>query len=134
MQKRYAKCLMLLLDASALLAHIKRELGHEAIKEADDSLAMSAVNYAEVLQKIEHYQISITNAQELIHASRITIIPFSEVEASLVLNVPKSSRQRPLSLADRACLATALAHNYTVLTADRAWKDLGLDLDIQLIR
>jgi len=38
------------------------------------------------------------------------------------------------SLADRACLALAMERRLPVVTADRAWSGLGLDLDIQVIR
>jgi len=37
-----------------------------------------------------------------------------------------------LSLVDRACLALDKA--LPVLTADRAWSELGLDIEIQVVR
>ena len=43
-------------------------------------------------------------------------------------------RRRGLSLGDAACLATAAVLRLPVLTADRAWAGLGLELDIRLIR
>jgi PIN domain nuclease of toxin-antitoxin system len=43
-------------------------------------------------------------------------------------------RRRGISLGDAACLATAEALGLPVLTADRAWATLGIDLDIRLIR
>jgi len=39
-----------------------------------------------------------------------------------------------ISLADRACLATAQYYNLIVLTADRPWKNLELDIRIEFIR
>jgi len=39
-----------------------------------------------------------------------------------------------LSLGDRACLALALQMKASVYTADRSWKNLKLDLRINVIR
>lgn len=44
------------------------------------------------------------------------------------------TRPYGLSLADRACLALGLERKSAVLTADRAWSGLGLDVDIRLLR
>lgn len=45
-----------------------------------------------------------------------------------------SQSMRSSALADRACLALALDRDLPVLTADRVWTQLGLPLDIRLIR
>jgi PIN domain nuclease of toxin-antitoxin system len=37
-------------------------------------------------------------------------------------------------LADRACLALALDKSLPVLTTDRVWKKLKLDVAVQLVR
>ena len=39
-----------------------------------------------------------------------------------------------LSLGDRACLALAKALGGTAVTADRNWTQIGLDIDVRLIR
>jgi PIN domain nuclease of toxin-antitoxin system len=39
-----------------------------------------------------------------------------------------------LSLADRACLALAIALNAPVYTADRKWKNLNVGISIRMIR
>jgi len=44
------------------------------------------------------------------------------------------TRELGLSLGDRACLALAIAREATVYTADRAWKDLSLQIRIEVIR
>jgi hypothetical protein len=51
-----------------------------------------------------------------------------------LFNQPGPLWRRGLSLGDAACLATAAVLRLPVLTADRAWAGLGLELDIRLIR
>jgi len=44
------------------------------------------------------------------------------------------THQHGLSLGDRACLALALSTQATVLTADKVWAQLKLNLSITLTR
>jgi PIN domain nuclease of toxin-antitoxin system len=44
------------------------------------------------------------------------------------------TRQLGLSIGDRACLSLGLRLRLTVLTCDRAWAQLPLDVVIQLLR
>jgi PIN domain nuclease of toxin-antitoxin system len=46
----------------------------------------------------------------------------------------KITRLYGLSLGDRACLALAIQRRATVYTTDRVWKNLALDIEIQVIR
>lgn len=45
-----------------------------------------------------------------------------------------TTRQLGLSLADRACLALARQLSLPVLTADHAWAEAALELEVKLIR
>ncbi|WP_017747743.1 hypothetical protein [Scytonema hofmannii] len=46
----------------------------------------------------------------------------------------QQTRQFGLSLGNRSCLALAIARNLPVLTADTAWTNLSLSVEIQTIR
>ena len=54
-------------------------------------------------------------------------------EAETAVATP-AARQDGLSLGDRACLALAMRERSRVLTADRAWSDLDLGVELALIR
>ncbi|WP_236627700.1 hypothetical protein [Caulobacter sp. B11] len=50
------------------------------------------------------------------------------------LSCARHHRHRGLSLGDRACLALAMREKLPVMTADRAWSDLDLPVEVVLIR
>ncbi len=60
--------------------------------------------------------------------------PFTADHAETAALLRARTRERGLSLADRACLALALDRGLRVVTADRAWAELGLEVEVELIR
>ena len=64
----------------------------------------------------------------------LAIRPFDESLAVEAGFLRPATRQYGLSLGDRACLALALRERIPVVTADRAWSQLDLGIDIQVIR
>ncbi len=60
--------------------------------------------------------------------------PFTADHAETAALLRARTRERGLSLADRACLALALDRGLKVVTADRAWAELGLEVKVELIR
>ena len=67
----------------------------------------------------------------------VSSVNFSEVVTVLTRNgfgQEQVIKQHGLSFGDRACLALAKYKNLPVLTADKIWKKLDLDIKIQLIR
>jgi PIN domain nuclease of toxin-antitoxin system len=64
----------------------------------------------------------------------LTIDPFSVEQAEFAAQLWGKGRHYGLSLADRACLALAMQRGTIVLTADRVWFELSLNIEIQLIR
>ena len=59
---------------------------------------------------------------------------FTPRQAETAARLWSRTRNHGLSLADRACLALAMDKTLPVLTADRAWSELDLDIEIQVIR
>ena len=64
----------------------------------------------------------------------LSIIDFNNDDAHITASLWSISKKLGLSLADRACLATGLRLNTTVITVDRVWNELEIDISIQQIR
>jgi ribonuclease VapC len=60
--------------------------------------------------------------------------PFSPAQAETAAAPWERGRPLGLSLADRTCLAPAIERQAPLLTADRAWADLDLRMEIRLVR
>ena len=124
----------LVLDASALLAFLNAEPGGEQVLGMMDGGSISAINWSEVVQKSLRYGANVDGMRQDIQDLGLTIVPFTAGHAEHAAGLWQETRKLGLSLADRACLALAMEGSATVLTADRAWAELGLGLDIRLLR
>lgn len=123
-----------LIDASALLAILFEETGGDVAAAHSHRGAISAVNLCEAVQKSAHAGLPAAMVSMAIKRFEIDVVPYTEREAVLAGEM----RERPgfsgVSLADRACLATALVRGLSILTADRAWSSLDLPIEIVQIR
>lgn len=129
------------LDASALLAYFNDEAGAAEVEEAIAEFGLvSAVNWSEVLTKVEETGLSAESfehqlRQQGILGQLLTIASFGESEAAAAATLRRPTRDRGLSLGDRACLALARSKSLPALTADRIWGELELEgVEIRLIR
>ena len=122
------------LDASAVLSVLWNEPGCDVVLEHIDGGLISAVNHAEVMSKIDDRGVDREGALSLLAQLAIDVIAFDKDQANSVGELRSKTRQLGLSLGDRACLALALSRRSTVLTADKAWSKLNLDIEIQIIR
>lgn len=122
------------LDASALLAFLHDEAGADQVAASLDSALVSAVNWTEVVQKALQRGVRVEGMATELAEIGVTFEPFTLAQADLAASLWDSTRHAGLSLADRACLALALERGYPVLTADRIWTKLELNLEIALIR
>jgi ribonuclease VapC len=123
------------LDASAILAVIYGEHGAEKLTpELLANSLVSSVNLAEVHSKLVARGWDVEQAWDDSTSVVGQILPFTMEQAKTAGNLFLTTRSLGLSLGDRACLALALEHNALVYTAERSWKNLKLDLRINLIR
>ena len=122
------------LDSSAVLALLNDETGADVVAEIMPSSVVSAVNLAEVISSLVNKGISGADAETALLTLDCKSEPFRREEALLSGRLRESTRHAGLSLGDRACLALALTLRLPVYTADRAWRDLSLDVDVRLIR
>jgi ribonuclease VapC len=124
----------IVLDASALLAVLNRELGADKLtSEMLSTATSSTVNLAEVQGKLVSLGLAPGDAWEA------TLSPIREATAFTAEHAEAAgnliTKTRPgLSLGDRACLALGIVLRAPVYTADKSWKKLKLGVPIHLIR
>ncbi len=122
------------MDASALLAWVLAENGGDQAAAMAPLSYVSAMNLAEVVQKLAAMGISEQVLRPMAREFGCTIVPVDEglgIEAGLLR---RETRGRGLSLGDRVCLALAIRLGLPVVTADRAWAGLDLGVEVVLIR
>lgn len=125
---------MIVLDASALLAFLFREAGHEHVGAVLDQSLISTVNLAEVLGRFARDGHDPVLARDRLLAGPITIVPFDDRHATLAASLVPHTAPLGLSIGDRACLALALERRLPALTADQVWTSLSLPIEIIRIR
>jgi len=122
------------LDASALLALINAETGADQVQELLPQAAISTVNLAEVVTRLINMKMPENEMRTTLAGLTLKVLPFDEEQAFLAGILSEATRPLGLSLGDRACLALALTTSATAVTADRAWLDLKIGVNITLIR
>ncbi|MFI5116896.1 MAG: type II toxin-antitoxin system VapC family toxin [Terriglobales bacterium] len=125
----------IVLDASAILALINGEPGHEKLTPALLASAVSStVNLAEVQAKLVHRGWSPDEAWEDATSPIREAVPFSAEHARIAGSLIALTRPLGLSLGDCACLALGIALKAPIYTADKTWKGLKLNVRIHVIR
>jgi ribonuclease VapC len=122
------------LDASAVLALVFGEPGAEAVADRLSEATISSVNAAEVVSKLIDRKTPAADLDRVWTLVSTLVNDFTAPQALRSGQLRDTTRPHGLSLGDRACLALAEETGATILTADRAWADLGLGIDIELIR
>lgn len=124
------------LDASALLASLLEEPGHQIVDDHLVGAAIVSVNLAEVVGYFARRGKSVEHVRAAIERTGIEIAEADAglaYEAGMLLPI---TRGAGLSLGDRFCLALARRRDYVALTADRAWPDVAekAGVKVELIR
>jgi PIN domain nuclease of toxin-antitoxin system len=97
-----------------------------------DSIAMSAVNWSEVLTRLQR-QSPIVNAAKLAAMlPGVEIVPFGQSEAEQTAELAKSCGA--LSLGDRACLTLAHARGVAAWTTDKIWMQMPVGAKLEMLR
>jgi PIN domain nuclease of toxin-antitoxin system len=125
---------MIVLDSSAVLAFLFNEQGAERAKTLFVEGVVSSVNVTEIITKQVDRGIDPDVAALRWSGLDIATRPFDRDLAILAGKLRAATRNKGLSLGDRACLALAIQEGVTAATADRIWTDLDIGCKIELIR
>jgi len=126
---------MVLLDSSSLIAMLYDEPGAAYVQEQLDEASLLAVNLEETLMVLLRDGMPRDVARRTFDELDIDVISYTAEMAWRSAEIQSVVRTR-LSLADRSCLAAAAILGMPVLTADRAWSDVGpaFGVEVRLIR
>ncbi|MBT3069888.1 type II toxin-antitoxin system VapC family toxin [Rhodomicrobium sp. Az07] len=127
-------CAAIVLDASAILAHLGGEPGAERAEAFFGNAAMSSVNLSEVVAKLQERGAGMPLVRAALSRYGLDIVPFDEDLAFRAGALRVATKAFGLSLGDRACLALAEKLRLPVLTADRTWRDIALSVEVHVLR
>lgn len=128
------------LDASAMLALLFDEPGAEkmehlfhAASEADRPVFISAVNWAEVLYKMErkHGKAGLDTAHQFERTTPLEAVP---VDRELAESAAHLKNQYKLGLADAFAAALAKHKKAELVTADREFKSVEKEIKINWLK
>lgn len=124
----------MVLDASAILAVLRGEPGRDAVIDVTYRALTCSVNLAEVVAKLVDEGAVMPQIEEAVSRVAGRVVDFDRDLAIQAGILRSATRHKGLSLGDRACLALALRERRPVMTADQAWADLDLGIEVVLIR
>lgn len=121
-------------DASAVLAFARGEPGEKQVAKVRERCVVATVNLVEVLSKLVRYDVPADEARHFLRESFPAVVALDRelAESSAVLHA--ATRELGLSYADCVCLALGKQRRATILTADRRWKTIELNVTVELIR
>jgi PIN domain nuclease of toxin-antitoxin system len=122
------------LDASAVIACLHREPGHEIVGPFLGSALVSSVNASEVLTVLLRHGLPVDVGSDVFKDLGVGVVPFTLDHATLAAAIGADFLRAGLSLGDRGCLALARQVDAPVVTADRAWGELDLGIEVVVIR
>jgi PIN domain nuclease of toxin-antitoxin system len=122
------------LDASALLAMLRREPGGDRVADLRAGAAISAVNLAEVVTVLVRRGVPLPRVREALDPLDLDVRPFDLDDAYSTAELAPKTHAVGLSLGDRACLMLAKRLGRPAVTADRSWRELKLGVKVVLVR
>ena len=125
-----------LLDASALIAMLKKEPGGDRVAEIIGDSKITAINYAEVISHFCHAGMPIAEVDAMLRPLPLVIVSVDEKLARLAGHLRTLTSSAGLSLGDRFCLALAQLENLPAWTSDRKWQTIAeaVQVEISIIR
>ena len=123
------------LDSTAVIALLYSEPGHQYVQEVLDKSAVSAVNLAEIVNKLAQRGPTSEVVRQSLVQLKLRVEDWSEGMAYQSVEFAPYSKSHGLSFGDRACLTLAKQLRATVVTSDKTWRRLPpLGVPIMIFR
>lgn len=121
-------------DSSVLIAILRQEPGSEVGEQSLNEALISTVNLAEVATYLARNSVPAETINDALATFPIEVVPFDRELGLIAGCLYSDCKSLGLSLGDRACLALAKSKRLPVLTADKAWLELEIDVSVKSIR
>ena len=121
-------------DASAILAFARGEPGEKRVGNVRTNCVVSSLNLMEAFSKLVRYDMPADQVRHFLRESFPCVIPLDRELAEHSAVMHARLHKLGISYADCACLSLGAQRKATVLTADRDWKKLEVDVKLELIR
>ena len=121
-------------DSSVLIAILRQEPGSEVGEQSLNDALISTVNLAEVATYLARNSVPTETINDALATFPIEVVPFDREQGLIAGCLYPACKSLGLSLGDRACLALAKSKSLPVLTADKAWLELEIDVSVKGIR
>ena len=124
------------LDASAVLAVLKNEPGAAMVEDLllRFTCAISSVNISEVAAKLADRGATLPEIDAAIESMRLEIHDLGREAAIAAGALRPATRSLGMSLGDRVCVELAQRLGIQVVTTDRKWARLALDVPVVIAR
>ena len=121
-------------DSSVLIAILRQEPGSEVGEQSLNDALISTVNLAEVATYLARNSVPAETINDALATFPIEVVPFDREQGLIAGCLYPDCKSLGLSLGDRACLALAKSKSLPVLTADKAWLELEINVSVKSIR
>ncbi len=121
-------------DASAILAFARGEPGEERVAKVREDCVVSALNLLEAFSKLLRYDVPVERVRGFLRESFPQIIALDRDLAESSAALHARFHKLGLSYADCVCLSLGSRRKAIVLTADRSWQKVDLNVKVELIR
>jgi ribonuclease VapC len=99
-----------------------------------EEAVISAVNWAEVISKLQERGIDLDAARPMLEELSLEVLAFDRQLAFAAGSLRMRSRHLGLSIGDRACLALAANLSAPAYTADRSWVKFDAGVEVKMVR
>jgi ribonuclease VapC len=123
----------LVLDASAVIAHLFEEIGGDKVFTAGNEFHISTVNVSEVADYFAREGFDRTTIETALIELPFEVHPLTIDVAIDAAMMRPDSKPFGLSLGDRCCLSLAKRLNCPVVTAEKIWPRAGHYFGIEII-